>query len=47
MTRQELKDEVQEAYSYYLDRIHALADEYGIVPGSTRQVDEDPRTKTA
>ena len=45
MTRQELKDEVQEAYAYYLDRIEELADEYGIVPGSSRQVDADPRTK--
>ena len=46
MTRRELKDEVKAAYSYYVDRIHQLANEYGIVPGSTRQVDEDPRTKT-
>ena len=46
MTRQELKDQVQAAYSYYVNRMHDIADQYDIIPGSIRQVDEDPRAKT-
>ena len=45
MTRQELKEKVNEAYDRYLDKIDALAVEFGIVPGSVRQVDSDPRTR--
>ena len=45
MTRQELKEKVNDAYDGYLDEIDALAVEYGIVPGSVRQVDNDPRTR--
>ena len=47
MTRQELKEKVNEAYDRYLDKIDALAVEFGIVPGSVRQVDNDPRTRVA
>ena len=45
MTRQELKEKVNDAYDRYLDKIDALAVGYGIVPGSVRQVDNDPRTR--
>ena len=43
MTRQELKEKVNEAYDRYLDKIDALAVEYGIeYRGSVRQVDSRP-----
>ena len=45
MTRQELNEKVNDAYDGYLDEIDALATEFGIVPGSVRQVDNDPRTR--
>ena len=45
MTRQELKEKVNEAYDRYLDKIDDLAVLFGIVPGSVRQVDSDPRTR--
>ena len=47
MTRQELKEKVNEAYDRYLDKIDDLAVTFGIVPGSVRQVDSDPRTRVA
>ena len=47
MTRQELKEKVNEAYDRYLDKIDDLAVGFGIVPGSVRQVDSDPRTRIA
>ena len=42
--RRELADAVNEAYDAYLDKVDALAEEYKIVPGSPRQVQDDPKT---
>ena len=43
-TRRKLADAVNEAYDVYLDTLEDLAEEYKIVPGSPRQVQDDPRT---
>ena len=42
--RRELANAVNEAYDMYLDTLDDLAEEYKIVPGSPRQVQDDPRT---
>ena len=47
MNRQQLKEAVTEAYDQYLDKIEALAGEYGIVPPSVRNVETDTRTAAA
>ena len=47
MGRQELKEKVNDAYDRYLDKIDDLAVTFGIVPGSVRQVEADPRTRLA
>ena len=44
MTKQELKEAVNIAYDEYLDGVDALAREFTIVPGSSRQIQDDPRT---
>ena len=45
MTKQELKADIQAAYDQYLDGLDALAEEFTIVPGSPRQVQDDTRTQ--
>ena len=46
-TKDELKLKITAAYDSYLDAIEALGNEYGIVPPSPRQVQDDPRTHAA